>query len=142
MLIDSGTTAAAAPWRARAAMSTVMSDDRAHSTEPSVMRTRAPVSTLRLPYMSPARPSTGVRTAPARRVAVTIQETAPGEECVSRGRSGSRGTTTVCMTAMSVPHIASTGTVRRVRRPVPRGGDIGPCWSIGAPHTTRKTLGE
>ena len=38
-----------------------MSDDRAHITEPTVIRTRAAVSTLRLPYMSPARPSTGVK---------------------------------------------------------------------------------
>ncbi|TCR16434.1 hypothetical protein EV578_114185 [Streptomyces sp. BK205] len=142
MLIDSGTTEAAAPWRARAAMSTVMSDDSAHITEPTVIRTRDAVSTLRLPYMSPARPRTGVRTAPDSRVAVTIQETAAAEEWVSRGRSGSRGTTTVCMTAMSVPHIASTGTVGLALGPVPRGGGIGPCWSIGAPHSTGKAAGE
>ncbi|CAM5709823.1 hypothetical protein SCANM63S_07143 [Streptomyces canarius] len=129
--MDSGTTEAAAPWRARAAMSTPMSEESAHITEPTVIRASAAVSTRRLPYMSPARPRTGVRTAPESRVAVTVQETAAADAPVSRGRSGRSGTTTVCMTAMRMPPDASTGMVSRSRS---RGeGDIGTGWSIGAP---------
>ncbi|GGZ96590.1 hypothetical protein GCM10010389_39830 [Streptomyces echinoruber] len=57
---------------------------------------------------------------------MTVQDTAPGDAPVSRGRSGSRGTTTVCMTAMRMPAKASTG---RVNRPdvldVPEEADAG-----------------
>ncbi len=61
---------------------------------------------------------------------MTIQETAPAEEWVSRGSDGSSGTTTVCMTAMRMPPNASTGTVSRSRKGVrparlPDGSGIG-----------------
>ncbi|GGR45881.1 hypothetical protein GCM10010251_73730 [Streptomyces aurantiogriseus] len=76
-----------------------------------------------------------MRTAPDSRDAVTVQETAPGEAPVRRGRSGSRGMTTVCMTAMRVPQYARTGMVRRARgRPVPvLGASIGAGDGMGTP---------
>ncbi len=117
MLIDRGTTAAAAPWSARAAISTRMSEVSAHSTDPAVISERARSSTRFLPYMSPARPSTGVSTAPARSVAVTVHDTAAAEDPVSRGRSGSSGTTAVCITAIRMPPYARTGTVSPARNP-------------------------
>ncbi len=101
--MESGTTAEAAPWRARAAMRMPIWEVSAQITEPIARSANDSRRTRRLPYMSPARPRTGVRTAPERREAVTIQDTAAGEECVRRGRSGRRGITTVCMTAMRMP---------------------------------------
>ena len=75
MLMPSGTTATAAPWSARPAISTGSRELMAQSSEPTTIDPSASSSTRRLPYMSPARPSNGVNTAPVSRVTVTSQLT-------------------------------------------------------------------
>ncbi len=113
MLMPSGTTAIAAPCRARPVISTPMWELIAHRTEPTTSTPSEATSTRRLPYMSPTRPRTGVKTAPVRRVTVTSQLAAVGVAPVSSGMCGSSGTTIVCMTATTTPQKASTPTAKR-----------------------------
>ena len=111
--MPSGTTAMAAPWRARPAISTPMWELTAHSTEPTTRTPSEATSTRRLPYMSPTRPSTGVNTAPVSRVTVTSQLAAAGVAPVSCGMCGSSGTTMVRMIATTTPQKARTPTAKR-----------------------------
>lgn len=113
MLMPSGTTAIAAPCRARPVISTPMCELTAQSTEPTTSTASEATSTRRLPYMSPTRPRTGVKTAPVRSVTVTSQLAAAGVAPVSSGMCGSSGTTIVCMTATTTPQNASTPTAKR-----------------------------
>lgn len=85
----------------------------AQSTEPTTSTASEATSTRRLPYMSPTRPRTGVKTAPVRSVTVTSQLAAAGVAPVSSGMCGSSGTTIVCMTATTTPQNASTPTAKR-----------------------------
>lgn len=76
--------------------------------------TRAPSETMarvtriirRLPYMSAMREMTGVATAPATRVAVTIHEALPAVVPMRSGSSGTSGRTIVCCSETTVPHRA------------------------------------
>ncbi|MGY3682506.1 hypothetical protein ACVWXU_006129 [Streptomyces sp. TE33382] len=113
MLMPRGTTASAAPWRARPVISTPMCELTAHSTEPRTSTPSEATSTRRLPYMSPTRPSTGVNTAPVSSVTVTSQLAAAGVAPVSSGMCGSSGTTMVCMIATTTPQKARTPTAKR-----------------------------
>ena len=116
MLIDSGTTRRR-PLEGAGRDEHAMSEVRAHSTEPTVISAegRDQDAPLAVHVAGPAedRGEDGA----GQQGAVTIQETAPAEDCRQPGQVGQQGTTTVCMTAMSMPPNARTGTVSRVRSP-------------------------
>ena len=66
---------------------------------------------LFLPTMSARRETIGVEAAPARRVAVTAQETLLGDAPRIPGKRGIAGTTSVCCNATRVPVIARTAVM-------------------------------
>jgi hypothetical protein len=70
-------------------------------------------STRRLPYMSPARPSRGVKTAPVSSVTVISQLTSEAGLLVILGSSGRSGTTMVWLIDTSTPQKASAARIRR-----------------------------
>ncbi len=113
MLIPSGTTATAAPWNARPTISTVRSLLLAQRNDPITIEDKAISRTRRLPYMSPARPSRGVNTAPVSNVTVISQLTSAAELLVIRGNSGSSGTTMVWLIETRTPQKASAARIRR-----------------------------
>lgn len=137
MLMPSGTTASAAPCRARPAMSTPICELTAHSTEPSTRTPREASSTRRLPYMSPTLPRTGVQIAPVSRVTVTSQLAVAGVAPVSWGMCGSSGTTRVCMTATTTPQKARTPTSAR-GWPAPPGAAVSTGSGIAAGMALRR----
>jgi hypothetical protein len=110
MLMPSGMTPIAQPWRARPATIGARELLSALTTEPPTSRPRLSSRMRRLPYMSPSRPSTGVLTAPASSVAVIAQEVLPALACSRAGNSGISGTMRVCMSATTMPASASTTT--------------------------------
>lgn len=63
-----------------------------------------------MPNMSPRRPTTGVVTAAASRVAVTTQAAFDGEACRYSGSSGTIGMIRVCISEITIPARASTAT--------------------------------
>jgi len=113
MLMPSGTTATAAPWNARPTISTVRFALIAQSNEPMTIEDSAISSTRRLPYMSPARPSSGVNTAPVSSVTVISQLTSDAGLWVIPGSSGRSGTTMVWLIETSTPQNASAARIRR-----------------------------
>lgn len=110
MLMPSGTTAAARPWRARPAIIGMRESLSAQTTEPEISRTMLTRSMRRLPNMSPRRPTTGVATAAARRVAVTAHAVFDAEASRSFGSSGTIGMTRVCISETTMPAKARTAT--------------------------------
>ena len=74
-------------------------------------------STRRLPYMSPARPSNGVNTAPVSSVTVISQLTSVAGLPVSPGSSGNNGTTSVWLIETSTPHDPRTASTARTLTP-------------------------
>ncbi len=110
MLMPSGMTPEANPWRARP---TIIGDRlslSAHTTEPATRSARLISSIRRLPYMSPRRPMVGVATAAASRVAVIAQAVSAAGAPRRLGNCGTSGITTVCMSDTTMPEKASTAT--------------------------------
>ena len=101
-----GTIAMPEPWSRRA----TMSRGRPSESPPTrlAVATTASMSSMtrRLPYMSAMREATGVATAPASRVAVTIHEAPPAEVPTRSGSSGSSGSSIVCCSETIVPQSA------------------------------------
>ncbi|CAM5682704.1 hypothetical protein STENM36S_03872 [Streptomyces tendae] len=93
----SGKAAEPTPCTARAAISRASESDRAASRVPAAKTVRLAISTRRLPNMSPTRPSRAVATDAVSRNELSTQETAVVEASNSRWRSGSAGTTIVCI---------------------------------------------
>ncbi|GAA1667900.1 hypothetical protein GCM10009745_07830 [Kribbella yunnanensis] len=67
----------------------------AQNSDPTTIELNATNNTRRLPYMSPARPSSGVNTAPVSSVTVNNQLTSAADLPVIPGNSGNSGTTIV-----------------------------------------------
>ncbi len=83
---------------------------RAHTIEPVTSSTMLVSSMRRLPNMSPRRPTTGVATAAASRVAVTAHAVFDAEAFRYFGNSGMIGMTRVCISETTIPAKASTAT--------------------------------
>jgi hypothetical protein len=115
MLIPSAITPAASPCIARPITIGVSALLSAQTTEPATSTARLTSSILRLPYMSPSRPTTGVATAPASSVAVIAQAVSDAGALSSSGSFGTSGMTSVCMSETTTPANASTGTTTPVR---------------------------
>jgi hypothetical protein len=95
MLMPSGMTPAARPCSARPRMNGTRELLRAQTSEPASRMPRLTNSMRRLPYMSSNRPTTGVATAAASKVAVTAQTVSAASACSSCGRSGTIGIASV-----------------------------------------------
>ncbi len=117
MLIPSGTTAIAAPWNARPTISTGRFELSAQNRDPITIALSATSNTRRFPYMSPARPSNGVNTAPASKVTVNSQLTSAAGLPVSPGSNGNNGTTSVWLIETSTPQDPRTASTARTLTP-------------------------
>lgn len=93
----SGKIAVAAPCMTRPTISQSSELVVAARTEPATISTRTPMSVGFLPCMSPKRPSSGVKTAAERRVAVVTQLTLAVEVPRSFWMMPRIGTTRVCI---------------------------------------------
>jgi hypothetical protein len=120
-----GMSAGANPCSARATIRTHSESLAAPSREPARSTSRETTIIRRLPYMSASRDRIGVATALVSRVTVTSQEALSMLVPSSRGKSGSSGTTSVCMSETAVPHSASTRTIGPARRVRSAGGTVG-----------------
>lgn len=109
-LMPSGTTPAARPCSARPTIIGTSESLNAATTEPLTSRTMLTSSIRRLPNMSPRRPTTGVATAAASRVAVTAQAAFDAEASRYFGSSGTIGITRVCISETTIPAKARTAT--------------------------------
>ncbi len=92
----SGKIAVAEPWSARATISRVSEVVLAASTEPATITTSTAIRVRFLPYWSPTRPSSGVKTAADSRVAVVTQLTPAELAWRSEPSSARIGMTWVC----------------------------------------------
>ena len=101
--MESGMIAPAAPCSARATISTVRFGASAASAVPIASTARTPISTLRLPIMSPRRPRIGVSTDAESRYAVRIQLMSPVDTRRSRAIVPMAGATRDCSTAKARP---------------------------------------
>jgi hypothetical protein len=84
--------------------------------------------------MSPRRPEIGVKTAPARSVAVTIHDALEGLVESNRGSSGTSGTMSVCMNEQITPHPASVAVIRAGLRVLPVAGGASTFADINPDH--------
>ncbi len=126
MLMPSGITAIDTPWNVRPTIIGTSVSLSAPITDPAISSTRLSSSIRRLPYMSPSRPTTGLATAPASRVAVIAQVASDGEEFSSLGSSGTIGMISVCISETVIPPSARTQTTAPEReRPTPSTGTGG-----------------
>jgi hypothetical protein len=80
----------------------------AATIEPATSMARQISSIRRLPNMSARRPTVGMDTAPASRVAVMAQEVSAAEALSRCGSCGSRGMTKVCCRETVMPASART----------------------------------
>jgi hypothetical protein len=105
--MPSGTIPMPSPWSPRPATIGTTEDDSAHTTEP---RTSGAVQARMrrfLPYMSPRRPATGVAMAAVSSVTVMTHVVLEPDAPSRVGRSPISGTTSVCMSAATMPASAS-----------------------------------
>ena len=93
---DSGKIAPAAPWRPRARTSSAIESASAAATVPTTKTSIEITSSMRLPWMSPSLPSSGVATADVSRKPVNTHVTHVFVVSRSRWIVGSAGTTSVC----------------------------------------------
>lgn len=117
MPMPSGMAPIAKPWSARPTIMISKLSVNPQISEPTTMTARLASSIRRLPLRSPSLPMIGVDIAPARSVAVRTQVAFDGAVPSRVGRSLMTGTSSVCMTATTMPAKARTGTMP----PRPRG---------------------
>ena len=108
-----GSVPAAQPCSIRPASKRVSDFATALSTDPQTSRARLPSSARRLPYMSPARPATGVLTAADSSVVVRVQPAAEGVVPSRRGSEGITGTGSTLISGTSAEQSASVQTILR-----------------------------
>ena len=116
----SRTTAGSRPSRcpasARPATTTSSEPATAASTDPAKAAPRQPSKSVRLPYMSPIRPTTGFTAAPTTSVEVATQDTAAMSVSNATGRAARSAIELVCISAMTATAKA-TDPVTRSDRP-------------------------
>lgn len=108
------------------------SDDQRHQAEtecptadPTTSRARLISSIRRACRMSPSRPTVGVATVPASKVAVPAHVVSPAEPDRTSGSRGSKGITRECIKETTMPAKASTtmilpGPLKRATSGIPR----------------------
>ena len=111
MPMPSGMAPMAKPCSARPTIMVSRSLVKPQISDPTTMTARLASIIRRLPFRSPRRPMMGVETAPARSVDVMTQVALLGAVLSSVGRSLMTGTSSVCITATTMPEKARTGTM-------------------------------
>ena len=96
---DSGKTPPPTPWMTRATIITESEVATAAKSDPTVSATSVITSNRSLPYMSPSRPTIGVKIAADNRYAVSTQVTEFCDVCRPFWMVGSTGMTRDCSSA-------------------------------------------